>query len=370
MTVNEKRSRLKKEAKRRRTPRDVAVEGTLAARVRAPRAPPRARTREETRADDLAPAEFARVVMDVGRWARVFRSELGEMNSGKVGRPYLYCDSMVAWLLSLMAVTGTSFRFVCGFADAVLGWFGLAAPSHSRLTERALSMHADAGTDAGAFGPGFLCVRACGNVTARVRRLAADSTGLTLSSVLGWRRRKWGAGPADRGWLKLHVLADVDSGEIVAYALTDETVGDGPVLRSLTEAARGRGHRFDAVYGDNAYCSVANWSHVTRDLGARFVTSFQSRTAPVSRGCMARGAAAALWCSLTYDEWTRVTGYGRRWKVECVNSDLKRLLGETVSARTRAGAVAEVAARIGAFDRYKAVRARIMGVTGNGVRLI
>ena len=85
---------------------------------------------------------------------------------------------------------------------------------------------------------------------------------------------------------------------------------------------------------------------------------------------MARGEAARLWCSLPYDEWVLVSGYGTRWKCECVFSDLKRMLGETVTARSEAGMVAEVYSRISVFNGYKATRAGIIGISGNGVALV
>ncbi|NLL95485.1 MAG: hypothetical protein GX224_07040, partial [Thermoplasmatales archaeon] len=51
----------------------------------------------------------------------------------------------------------------------------------------------------------------------------------------------------------------------------------------------------------------------------------------------------------------------------CVFSDLKRILGEAVTARKERSVAAQVAARVRVFNGYKRKRAESMGVTGNGV---
>ena len=138
----------------------------------------------------------------------------------------------------------------------------------------------------------------------------------------------------------------------------------------LVGQAEKEGHRFGTVYADGAYASNGNWIFLCRENGYRFVTSFRSDTVPANNGCVARGEAARLWCSLPYDEWVRISGYGTRWKCECVFSDLKRMLGEAVRARTKAGMIAEVEFKIRVFNGYKAVRAGIIGISGNGVALV
>lgn len=123
------------------------------------------------------------------------------------------------------------------------------------------------------------------------------------------------------------------------------------------------------LYADGAYASDENWRYLCRQNRIRFVTNFKVNTQPTSNGCPARGEAARLWCSLPYDEWASVSGYGTRWKCEAVFSDFKRIFGETVAARKPDGVIREVAGKIAVFNMYKARRAEIMGTTGNGVAL-
>ncbi len=371
MTTKGKRSKLKNNGKgKRKTPRDLEVEGTFAQRPPAPPEPPRDPTPAEVRADNVSATEYGMMVFAMRNWVPIFKDELAAMNRGKVGRPYDFSDSLVVWIGRVMAMTGMTFRAAAGLAKSIMSIFGMASPSPSRLQERASAiaerfLAADAEQDRGVFA-----TVVCGNVSSRTRRVGIDSTGINLSDTSLWRMRKWKTGPKDKGWLKLHALADVDSGEIIAYAVTSERVGDSPMLRTLVDAAVARGHRFGTVYADGAYASNDNWIFLCRENRYRFVTSFTTATAPTKNGCEARGEAARLWCSLPYDEWKRVSGYGTRWKLECVFSDLKRIFGETVDARTVRGIVREMVSRIDAFNDYKGLRAGIMKVTGNGVALV
>jgi hypothetical protein len=318
--------------------------------------------------------EFGKTMMSLGRWVPIFRKDLAEMNRGKVGRPYDFSNSLIFWMMQIMVMTGLSFRLTAGMTGPLLGLFGLASPSYSRLQERASAIgESIAGITASAsessYGKGVLALVVCDNLIGRSRRVGVDSTGLNLSDTTMWRQTKWKTGPKKRGWLKLHALSDVDSGEILAYAVTDDSVGDAPLLRLLVQKASEAGHRFGIVYADGAYASDENWIYLCRDNDYRFITSFKSNTAPTNNGSAARGEAARLWCSLPYREWVKVSGYGTRWKVECVFSDLKRIFGETVTARKKENMIAQTVTKIDSFNRYKATRAGIMKITGNQVVL-
>lgn len=324
------------------------------------------------RANNRAMFEFGTSVLEFFRWKKIFEAELKEMNRGKVGRPYEYCDSMIACIAVLMVnITGT-YRFTAGLVNAIFGLLGMKAPSPSRLAERAndiaernLLKVPEAIRER--YGDEFLAIGVSDSVSDRVRSLGIDSTGISLSCINRWREKKWGTAVKDRGWLKLHALSDIDTGEIIAYALTTEEVGDCPLLAHLVEAALEKGHRIDSIYADGAYCSNDNWKYLCAKKKLKFITSFKVNTRAKCNGCGARGAAAKLWCSLPYDEWVTVSGYGRRWKCECVFSDFKRIFLETVSVITIKGILREMTIRISSFNEYKKIRADLMKITGNGV---
>ena len=128
----------------------------------------------------------------------------------------------------------------------------------------------------------------------RVRRLAIDSTGLTLSNIIIWRKTKWGVGPKYRGWLKVHALVDMDTNEIIAFVLTKDDVRDEGMLEYLLELADMGGVKYEEVYADAAYSSVENFKIICVDHGCKFITSFKSNTHDKNLGSKDRGEAARL----------------------------------------------------------------------------
>ena len=340
----------------RMTPYDAKVKGTFAENVTKQKDPPRKPTAEEQKANNDAPVEYAKVTASVKRWVPLFRKELKVMNQGKRGKPYSFCDSMIFWIMSLQTLIKGTYRTVAGIAAAAIEENRLEAPSYSRLFERTAELIGKIADSE----EGIFVLKASGNITGRRRNVGIDSSGFNLSDTTLWRKDKWGTGPKNKGWLKLHALCDTDSGEIIAYAITSKSVGDSPILIPLLKAAKAAGHRICRVYADGAYSSDENFRYVCDKCGLEFVTSFKVNTAPTNNGSQARGAAARLWCSLPYAEWVEVSGYGRRWKCECTFSDLKRIFGETINAHSIKGAVRKLLMKTENFNRYKALRWSIL----------
>lgn len=347
------KARRDKKTDGRMTPYDMRVRGTFAAKPREKRVFSRKPTVPEQRANNVSPAAFAEAAFSVWKWKDIFLGELEAMNRGKVGRPYRFCDSEIFWAMSLQSLFSMTFREAAGTAAALLKVIGLDAPSYPRLFERSRMLADLMGSDPDG---GIFVIRAAPCRTGRVRSVGIDSSGFNLSDTSLWRENKWGVGPEHRGWLKLHALSDTDTGEIIAYAVTTDRVGDSPMLVPVLDAAVAAGHRISRVYADGAYSSAANFRRVCEEMGSEFVTSFKNNTPVKSYGAMSRGAAVRLWCSLPYPEWVERTGYGRRWKCECVFSDIKRMLGETLRAHSTEGAVRALMLKVSVFNQYKAVR--------------
>lgn len=362
-----------KKPKKRQTPFDVKVAGTFAQPPPVEKGPSRPLTYNEVHANNCSKFELMEFIGWIWRWKPMFDADLADMNRNKGrGRRFEFSDALVVWESSILTQASNDFRAAAGLLKGMLGSVGIPAPSYSRLNERmnALAekyiLEPDEETKS-RYGEHIFVIGVSENVVERVRRCGIDASGLALSSSNRWRERKWGTGPKDKGWLQIHALCDVDSGEFIAYAITDESVGDAPLLKVLVEKALEKGHRIETVYADNAYCSDENWAYLCNEKKIKFVTSFRSNTVPHSNGCFARGEAAKLWCSLPYDEWVRQSGYGTRWKCECGFSDFKRLFPETITAHTLRGIIRQLMCRVDFYNLYKEFRAGVMGTTGNGI---
>ncbi|CAK11555.1 putative transposase-like protein (plasmid) [Rhizobium johnstonii 3841] len=72
-----------------------------------------------------------------------------------------------------------------------------------------------------------------------------DSTGLQVYGAGQWLEEKHGA-RSRRGWRKLHLALEADSGEIVAHTLTDQDAGDVSQVAPLLDQIGGPIGQFTA----------------------------------------------------------------------------------------------------------------------------
>jgi len=131
------------------------------------------------------------------------------------GGQHRYSDLAIESALTLGLVFGLRLRQVEGLLESVLQLMGLAlaVPDHTTLSRRARTWqsrhkrHEQEGRPGGAL------------------HVLIDSTGLQVYGAGQWLAEKHGA-RSRRGWRKLHLALDADSGEIVAHTLTDQDTGD------------------------------------------------------------------------------------------------------------------------------------------------
>lgn len=327
---------------------------------------PRKPTSEEIYANNNVAVETASRLVDPRPWMSIAASELEEMNRNKVGRPYIYCDSMLMWIMLLMGYLNLDYRHITGTVKGIMNLFRLRSPCCSTVFVRIRELTSVILLGAPVEDSRILSRYARPCRDDRVREVAADSTGLNLTETSLWRKNKWGIGPDYKGWLKLHALTDCDTNEILAYVLTDDQVSDTVVLGMLLDLAVSAGYRISSLKADAAYGSTENF-RICKKYGLDFVPKFKSNTQPTNNGSAERGRAARLWVSLPYDLWLETTGYGRRWKIESAFSDFKRLMSEHVTARCVYGMNTQVAAMVKAYDVHKEIRNELLQITGNGV---
>ena len=70
--------------------------------------------------------------------------------------------------------------------------------------------------------------------------IAADATGLKVSNIGEWMRKKW---KVRRGFVKLHMLACTETRRILATVVTDDRIGDSPMLKNMMETSKDTGRR-------------------------------------------------------------------------------------------------------------------------------
>lgn len=135
-------------------------------------------------------------------------------------------DLAIETALTLGLVFGLRLRQTEGFLASMLQLMGLdlAVPDHSTLSRRAGKRQSPdrRQDDRG-------CVPARGPV-----HVLIDSTGLQVYGAGQWLEEKHGV-KSRRGWRKLHLALDADSGDIIAHVMTDQDAGDASQVEPLLD---------------------------------------------------------------------------------------------------------------------------------------
>ncbi|QRM35541.1 IS5 family transposase [Microvirga sp. VF16] len=260
-------------------------------------------------------------------------------------------DLAIETALTVGLVFGLRLRQTEGLLTSVLELMrlDLAVPDHTTLSRRAWTWQSSVGRQ-GRRVPGEGPVH-----------ILIDSTGLQVYGAGPWREEKHGA-RSRRGWRKLHLALDADSGEIIAHIMTDQDTGDAsqvePVLEQI-DVPIGQFTADGAYDGKPAYDAVTSHSaNAAVVIPPRVNAVDRSRIEPPSQ--RDRHIAA-----ITTDgrmTWQAVMGYGKRSLVESAIGRSKAVIGRRLRARsfgaqqTEAALGCTVLNRMLACARPKSVR--------------
>ena len=221
--------------------------------------------------------------------------------------------------LTLRAVFRLALRQTEGLVGSVPRLLGLdpPVPDHSTLSRRAETLE-----------------------VARPRsgrepvHLLVDSTGLKLCGPGEWLVEKHGT-KTRRGWRKLHLATDADTGRIVASALTDKDADDGSQVGPLLERIKGPVASFtgDGAYDrDGVYAAVAARhpeAAVVVPPRSGAVPSDAAETAPTQRDRHIEAIAERGRMG-----WQKASGYNRRALVEADIARWKQVVGDGLRFQT------------------------------------
>lgn len=254
-----------------------------------------------------------------------------------------YSDLAVETTLTLGLVFGLRLRQTEGLLGSVLALMGLElpVPDHTTLSRRARTWESAARCNDKEPVPN-------GPVDVLV-----DSTGLQIYGAGQWLKERHGT-KSRRGWRKLHLALDADSGEIIAHSLTDQAAGDisqvEPLLNQIS-------HEIDQFTADGAYDGDPTYDAVMRHSAeARIVVPPRSNAAGRAE-TEARGQRDDHIASIDKDgrlSWQTSTGYGKRALVETAIGRYKRIIGPRLRARSFPAQRTEVAIGCSVLNRMLA----------------
>lgn len=137
-----------------------------------------------------------------------------------IGRPFVYSDLAILFLLTLREAYGLTLRSAQGFAQSIFEILGVALtiPHYSTLSRRAATLQVDLDASP-SDGP---------------RVILLDSTGLKVFGEGEWKVRKHGYSKR-RTWRKLHLAIDAKTQEVVASVLTTNAESDASVVEEILD---------------------------------------------------------------------------------------------------------------------------------------
>jgi transposase len=155
---------------------------------------------------------------------------------------------------------------------------------------------------------------------------SVDSTGFSTAVYRRWYDHRYGREMKEAAWVKAHAAVGNKTNVITAIRVTDESVGDAPVLPALVQSTA---ECFDVadMCADKAYLTHANLA-VVEAVGATPLIPFKSN----SQG---EGPAAwrKLWHLFNYRRDDFLAHYHQRSNVEATFSALKWKFGGVVRSK-------------------------------------
>jgi hypothetical protein len=295
-----------------------------------------------------------------GKWTETAETDIKAMNEGKFGRPFVFPDSMIEWGMMYRAASKKNYRRVVGAVNFLLEKEGYAGISLTQFYDRAQSLAEKSVsqdiTDARVLAYGDGGVEAEHGVEA-----AVDSTGISLNKYGGWLRHFWNKDTTS-GWIKVHVVVNAHTGEILAYTITDEKCSDVTCMERLIDTAKEAGHGIEKIFADAAYDKIELWRKYGSE-GIEYRVNIKSSQTKKhvggvvrTNGCPPRAAHIRAIIEIGRDAWKKRIGYGIRWKVECSFSDLKRMFGDIMRSRLRHRMAAEIYWIVRCYNLYKSIR--------------
>jgi hypothetical protein len=245
-----------------------------------------------------------------------------------------YSDLAIETALTLGLVFGLRLRQTEVLLASVLKLMqlDLAVPDHTTLSRRARTWACrSANRQDGHSSPG----------PGRVHVLI-DSTGLEVYGAGQWLENKH-VSNSRRGWRKLHLALDADSGDIIAHVMTDQDAGDASQVEPLLDQINGPIGQFAA---DGAYDGDPTYEAVIRHSSdAAMVIPPRSNAVeqPDAGLPSQRDDHIAAIRAMGRMKWQVTTGYGKRSLIETAIGRYKSIIGHRLRARSFGAQQTEVA---------------------------
>lgn len=234
-----------------------------------------------------------------------------------------YPDAVIEFCLIIKYVYGLGFRQTQGFVQDILALHGCedyCIPNYSTLSRRSKDLSVSYSEKL---------------KNKKGLHLMVDSTGLKVYGEGEWKVKKHGVSK-HRTWLKLHLCVDVNTQEIVAMSLTDNSVDDAKAAKNLLEPYRSN---ISSMRGDGAYDTFFFREAMGKDVKhiipppRNAVLKVGTKKVPIPDYLQQRNKAVQRIEEIGRSQWKKEVEYHQRSLVETSMFRYKIIFGEKATAR-------------------------------------
>jgi len=263
----------------------------------------------------------------------VWNKEISKMNSGKIGQPYLYPESMIRFLAVLHCKF--DFRALEGFMSWLSENYKYKFPviNYSQICRRYNKLK--------------ISFEVMKEDLGKYLEVGIDGSGEKSTKRGGWMREKW---KVKKGWIKVVIMGvkgkngkyvmDIQVGTEI---LDERKVGMNMIKRNQKNIG--------ILYEDGLHDTKKNFE-LCNKYGIATAIKIRENASLTTRGGSARKQEVLIYKSMPYEEWSREKHYGQRWPLtEGIFSGCKRIMGEYVSATKKKNMYHEVKVKFWSYNQ-------------------
>lgn len=245
--------------------------------------------------------------------------ELRILNQNKVGRPFIYPNSLIFVAKMLRFQFSIDYRALEGLFRTLGKLLQFQVPDFSTLWTRLESIDLKTYLPQKEFKPNLV--------------LSVDASGIKVDEYSEWMRHKWqDKAKKRRGWIKMHIIVDVETHTAIDVKITKEDVGDQEEFIPLVKNALEQGLEIKQVQGDGIFDTKEIHNFLAQQKLEPGIPP-RKNASRKARGSAARAEEIRMYQDYGEQVWKLIRQYHLRPAVERTFSAFKQLFGDTVMSR-------------------------------------
>jgi hypothetical protein len=253
-------------------------------------------------------------------------NEINKMNSGKVGEPYLYPNSIIEFT-AYFHCKGFDYRGCEGILRGLSKLLQQPFPviSYTQICRRTNQLQINF------------------KKTEEKVVVGVDGSGEKVSNRGEWMRQKW---KVRRGWIKVVIMGTKDGVmdlRVGSESLNERKAGRGMIRKNRKQIKKAI---MDGLHDCRDTFNLCEKYGIETAIKIRKGASTKARNSP------RRKQEVIKYQSMEHPEWVKTTGYGYRWVItEGHFSGCKRIFGECVRATKKKNMYNEVKLKFWAYNK-------------------